>query len=583
MPKRKTKEHFIDECKLVWDNQFDYHNVNYVNSKTKVSIFCNKHKIYFKQTPSSHLVMKHNGCPLCRKEVDKSNGIKHRKMTTAEFIQKSKIKFGDRFDYSKTEIIGMSKPIILSCKWHGEFKTSPEHHLKSLFGCCPKCVNQYMGESQILSQSEFVKCAQAVHNNRFDYSKTVYTGCYAPIIVICRKHGEFSVAPNLHVRTKDGGCPECTKETRHHMNSAYSTHEYITEARKIWGNRYDYSLTDYTSCKTMISIRCPKHHYVFAMLPQSHLNGNGCPICESEENDKDRSKVKEALLHRADFLKHIRNKREISKEILNDKESGIAYGVDEFLRLAKLIHGEDFDYKYVRNDYKNLNTPVRIICKRHNSIFLQKPTKHLRGQGCPKCIGRERTTESFIQESKEIYGDRYVYSKVNYADCYTKVTLICRKHGEFKTLPIEHLRGRGICPLCNKSLLEQKTIFYLQKHLETLIESQKQFPWLKTTRTMPLDIYLSQYKIAIECQGEQHFIAKKAFGGNKAFEWQKKKDKLKYDLCKNNGIVLFYYSGTTYDVPKDYFGPVYSKLEQLIKAIQLIIKEKTFDDNSDTD
>ena len=62
---------------------------------------------------------------------------------------------------------------------------------------------------------------------------------------------------------------------------------------------------------------------------------------------------------------------------------------------------------------------------------------------------RTVTTESFIAEAKEIYGDRYDYSKVEYKNKDHRVTIICPEHGEFQVYAREHLDGKG-CPKCEK-------------------------------------------------------------------------------------------------------------------------------------
>ncbi len=59
------------------------------------------------------------------------------------------------------------------------------------------------------------------------------------------------------------------------------------------------------------------------------------------------------------------------------------------------------------------------------------------------------TTESFIAEAKEIYGDRYDYSKVEYKNKDHRVTIVCPIHGEFQVYAREHLDGKG-CPKCEK-------------------------------------------------------------------------------------------------------------------------------------
>lgn len=59
------------------------------------------------------------------------------------------------------------------------------------------------------------------------------------------------------------------------------------------------------------------------------------------------------------------------------------------------------------------------------------------------------TTESFIAEAKEIYGDLYDYSKVVYRNREHRVTIVCPIHGDFQVYAREHLDGKG-CPKCEK-------------------------------------------------------------------------------------------------------------------------------------
>lgn len=108
---------------------------------------------------------------------------------------------------------------------------------------------------------------------------------------------------------------------------------------------------------------------------------------------------------------------------------------EEFIKRSKLCHTEEYDYSKV--NYIDYTTKVCIICKEHGE-FWQRPDKHLRGQGCPKC-GAEKCKrtmfkndkETFFRKAKEKFGDYYDLSKVNYIDAKTKVEIICPIHGSF--------------------------------------------------------------------------------------------------------------------------------------------------------
>ena len=127
-------------------------------------------------------------------------------------------------------------------------------------------------------------------------------------------------------------------------------------------------------------------------------------------------------------------------------EIKISMKKEKFIEKANNKHGDKYDYSKV--EYKNAHTKVCIICKEHGE-FWQTPSNHLAGHGCQKCktdkvINHNKlSTEIFIEKCKKLHGDKYDYSKVNYINNYTKVCIICPKHGEFWQIPSDHLRGCG--------------------------------------------------------------------------------------------------------------------------------------------
>lgn len=130
-----------------------------------------------------------------------------------------------------------------------------------------------------------------------------------------------------------------------------------------------------------------------------------------------------------------------------------------FIEKAKLKHGVKYDYRNV--NYINAKTKVKILCTSHGE-FLQAPTDHLSGVGCPKC-GRERqaisqskTTESFIKKALIIHGNCYNYSKVNYINNSTKIIITCSVHGDFNQTPSHHLNRKQGCPKCKANNTSQR-------------------------------------------------------------------------------------------------------------------------------
>ena len=132
---------------------------------------------------------------------------------------------------------------------------------------------------------------------------------------------------------------------------------------------------------------------------------------------------------------------------------------EEVINQFKLKHGSAYDYSLV--NYVSTYNEVTIICKEHGE-FKQAPITHKRGSGCPKCglnkthnttrWALRNTDSDIIKLFKETHGDLYNYSKVIYNGYHSKVTIICKEHGEFKQHIAHHKNGHG-CPNCNNKHL----------------------------------------------------------------------------------------------------------------------------------
>jgi len=57
-------------------------------------------------------------------------------------------------------------------------------------------------------------------------------------------------------------------------------------------------------------------------------------------------------------------------------------------------------------------------------------------------------TKEFINKAKEVHGDLYDYSEIDYINSQTKIIIRCKEHGDFKQRPNSHLRCGG-CKLCD--------------------------------------------------------------------------------------------------------------------------------------
>ena len=129
-----------------------------------------------------------------------------------------------------------------------------------------------------------------------------------------------------------------------------------------------------------------------------------------------------------------------------------------FIEEVRALHGDKYDYSEV--EYINTHTPVKIMCKQCGVVFLQEPSSHLTGHGCPKCSKRQThkrvNQEMFIAKARAVHGDKYDYSKTDYQNMGSKVLIVCPRHGEFWQRAQSHILGNG-CPECKR-----------EKHLERI-------------------------------------------------------------------------------------------------------------------
>jgi protein-arginine kinase activator protein McsA len=141
--------------------------------------------------------------------------------------------------------------------------------------------------------------------------------------------------------------------------------------------------------------------------------------------------------------------------------------LEEVIADFREVHGDRYDYSKV--EYVSAKTKVTIICPEHGE-FTQTPDKHKRGRGCPECGRSVRlTTQQVIKDFQKVHGDRYNYSKVDYVNMHTKVSIICQEHGEFWQTPSNHKNSQH-CPECSsiavakkRSLTTQQVIKDFQK------------------------------------------------------------------------------------------------------------------------
>ena len=257
------KVDFISKSNQVHNNKYDYSKVEYINTTTKVCIICPEHGEFW-QTPKAH--MKGQGCPSCKGGV---------KMTQSEFIRKASELHNNKYDYSKVNYVNSRTKVCIICPNHGEFWQTPRVHLQG--HGCNKCTLQKRPQNKPITTEEFIKRSKIIYGDKYDYSKVEYTNANTPVCIICPKHGEFWIKPHYH--TTGTGCKMCGIE-KTPQRLGMGNDEFVKRSKIIHGDKYDYSKVNYVNNHTKVCIICPKHGE-FWQIPKEHLNGCGCPVCNS--------------------------------------------------------------------------------------------------------------------------------------------------------------------------------------------------------------------------------------------------------------------------------------------------------------
>lgn len=163
-----------------------------------------------------------------------------KKISKEDILNRFKNKHGDKFDYSLFEYHGINTLSCIICPIHGEFKQSPDNHMRGRK--CPKCAQIQRTKSKTKSTYKFIEQAQKVHGNFYNYNKSNYLKAKSKITIICPKHGEFEMIADYHLNGKI--CPNCKKQkNRKHDNKIKSKKSrkdaFIKKANEIHKNKFN--------------------------------------------------------------------------------------------------------------------------------------------------------------------------------------------------------------------------------------------------------------------------------------------------------------------------------------------------------
>ena len=384
--------------------------------------------------------------------------------TTESFIEVAKQVHGDTFDYSNAEFKGIRVPVEITCKRHGSFMQDPYSHLKG--AGCGRCKKITTVEDALAKFSE-------VHGDKYDYSKfTKWPGGTSKIQIGCPIHGEFSQTIAEHL--KGSGCNECGK-LKKAATLKKGVEEYIADARRVHGDKYDYSLwvPETTAWHNKVTIVCPEHG-PFEQLLGSHIKGRGCERCG---------------------LAAASLKSRVTK--------------DERIKQSVDLYGDVYDYSKVGDGVPNMD-PITIRCKVHDVESNTTWNQHLSaGVQCPQCVAdrkRKYELETYgVEHHKQRHLGPDVLSKLNDVDWLTEqnhvhqlsITGIAEKLGCWYAVINDRFQKFNIPikTVTGSSQGERDLRDELAKHVEVVSNTRE------IIAPLELDIYIPSHNLAIEYCG----------------------------------------------------------------------------------
>lgn len=392
MPRKLTKNEFIERAVQIHGDNYDFSQIDYVNNTTKIKVYDNILKEYFWITPASILV----GCGN-KKNIGKKLNEKF-KLGVENFIEKAAVRHNNKYDYSEVEYVNNRTKVCIICPEHGKFWQTPDKHLQGQG--CPKCCKK----NRRYTTDEFIKVARTIHGDKYDYSRVVYgTNKKDKIIIICPEHGEFMATPDAHL--SGCGCKYCNRGV------VFNNDDFIKISNIVHNNKYTYTKTEYKKALKKVIITCPIHGD-FYQTPSKHINGHGCPECAKLYRKK------ESKLY--DVLKEVFNNETVihsyhDKDILGKQEIDIFFpkykigvefqGEQHFKPIDFGGHGDVAAYKFFQENQLR-DKKKKEICEQNNIHLLYF---------------------SNVEEEDELHG-RKIYH--NYSDLIYVIDQIIKKETE---------------------------------------------------------------------------------------------------------------------------------------------------------
>ena len=433
----------------------------------------------------------------------------------------------------ETEYKNCSSKMRYLCPHHlekGEQSISLGHLLQGRG--CYYCGLEQSGLKRRIDLSKYeIEAKELCAKNDFEFIDIYRENSIIYISFICNKHRDAGIQSMRKSNMKRGikGCKYCSNK---HLSG-----EYISKLIHEKNSDIEF-LEPITNMTTKKKCRCRKHNIVYYTTPQNVLRGRGCVECGKEKL--------------RDY--HLMSTDEVQSRIW-----------------------EKNPHVILTEEYDGIMNNKKCFCTKHKKYFFKHlSTLYYCDSGCDECykeLMRDRFgigQDGFQDILREVHPELDVIGE--YINNTTPIEIHCKKHDYYyKATPVSVLGRISCCPK-SKSTYKEESVCQLLEKWGYRITRQKEFEDCIDKRKLRFDIYLDDYNVLIEYQGEQHYYPI-SYDDNQSLEEINNKynytilhDEIKRNYCIKNNIPLVEIPYWEYDDLEYYLFDKLAKLN-VVKEI----------------
>lgn len=340
---KTSKDRFGDKY------SFPYIDKEYVNSHSIITIHCNDCDNTFQKRACDHITSVNGGCTECIYE-SKRTYYTHEELLA---LSNGKIHI-KKYDGNLTK----NDFVTCICPKHGEYKVLVSTILDGR-GFCKKCNGNINKDESDRILNLLKDKINNVYRNKFTVNYPEVTTYSSKVSLKCNDCGyTFTRMVKTIIENDFLDCARCKARIKGEEKKK-TTEEYIEQARTLYGDIYDYSITEYNGSSQKIRIRCNKCGNEFEIEANSHLQGHGCPY-----HYCNKSIMEEELLS---YIRSI-----YDGNILNNNRNFIGNGYELDIVIPDKNIAIEFDGLYWHNEInhsKNYHLDKTTLCQK-NGIHL---------------------------------------------------------------------------------------------------------------------------------------------------------------------------------------------------------------------